>query len=94
MAQSILIVEDDPAQRRYLQTVVSSLGYRTLDASGGQEAIDMLTAMPAETIDLVILDLVMPDIDGFAVLDRAHPARPDLPVIVLTMQVGSTPSSK
>ena len=88
MAQSILIVEDDPAQRRYLQTVVSSLGYRTLEASGGQEAIDMLTAAPDETIDLVILDLVMPDIDGFAVLDRAHPARPDLPVIVLTMQGG------
>ena len=37
MAQSILIVEGDPAQRRYLQTIVSSLDYGTLEASCGQE---------------------------------------------------------
>lgn len=77
MAQSILIVEDNPAQRRYHKTVVSSLSYRILKVSGGQEAIDMLTA--AETIDSVILDLVLSDIDGFTILDRAHPVRPDLP---------------
>lgn len=88
MAQSILIVEDDPAQRRYLQTIVASLGYRTLEAGSGREAIDLLTATPAEPIDLVILDLVMPEVDGFAVLDRVHPTRPELPVIVLTMQGG------
>ena len=88
MAQSILIVEDDPAQRRYLKTVISALGFRTLEAAGGRDAIDLLTGAPTEPIDLVILDLVMPEVDGFAVLDRINPARPDLPVIVLTMQGG------
>ena len=39
----------------------------------------MLTVTAAETIDLLILDLVLPDIDGLAILDRALPARPDLP---------------
>ena len=67
---------------------MSSLGYRTIEAGGGQEAIDLLTATPAASVDLVILDLVMPEVDGFAILDRVHPVRPELPVIVLTMQGG------
>ena len=88
MAQTILIVEDDPAQLRYLKTVVETLGYRVLTAHGGNEALDILMGPEPEPIDLVVLDLVMPEIDGFEVLERVHPTRPTLPIIVLTMKGG------
>jgi DNA-binding NtrC family response regulator len=88
MASTILIVEDDPAQLRFLETVVSNLGYRVIPASGGQEGLDFLLGRDQAHIDLVLLDLVMPEIDGFEFLERVHPALPKLPVIVLTMKGG------
>jgi DNA-binding NtrC family response regulator len=88
MARTVLIVEDDPAQRRYLETVVQGLDFRVLSAGGGREAIDVLTGRKPEKVDLVVLDLVMPEIDGFAVLDAIRPKHPTLPVIVLTMKGG------
>ena len=88
MASTILIVEDDPAQLRFFEAVVSNLGYRVITAPGGPEGLEILLGRDQEQIDLVLLDLVMPEIDGFEVLDRVHPARPNLPIIVLTMKGG------
>jgi len=86
MPQSILIVDDDPTQRRLLDAVISRNGYRTLQASGGPEALDAIAR--GETVDLMLLDLVMPGLDGMAVMERLKSARPGLPVIVLTAQSG------
>ena len=88
MAQSILIVEDDPAQLRYIDTVVRSLGYATNAATDGEAAVDRLLDEGGEDFDLVLLDLVLPGIDGVQVLEKVKPARPQLPVIMLTMQGG------
>lgn len=88
MTQAILIVDDDPAQRRILEEVVNRNGYRAVPVDGGAAALGYLEGPSGNEISLVILDLVMPDVDGMEVLKRVHPAKPDLPVIVLTAHGG------
>ena len=85
MSKSVLIVDDDPIQRRLYSEIVGSMGYRPSTAEDGESAIDLLldgAAGPAA--DVVLLDLNMPGLDGMAVLERLTPAKPDLPIIVLT----------
>ena len=84
----ILIADDDPTQRRLLQAAIERMGFDTVQSEGGQETIDLLGGPDGQDIDVVMLDLVMPEVDGFAVLERIHPGRPDLPMIVLTAQGG------
>lgn len=86
MSHSILIVDDDPTQRRLLQGVLEKSGYATCQAQGGREAIDMLGKDPG--IQLMLLDLVMPEMDGMEVLADVRPMLPDLPVIILTSKGG------
>ncbi len=88
MVQNILIVDDDPTQRRLIESVVTRLGHKVLQAGGGQEAIDILNGPHGPDIALVLLDLLMPQVDGIAVLSDIKPKRPHLPVIVLTAKGG------
>lgn len=88
MAQLILIVDDDPTQRRLLQAVVEREGFKVAQAEGGEAALRYLQSEQGGDVALMLLDLVMPDLDGMAVLERVKPQRPDLPVIVLTAQSG------
>ncbi len=88
MVQTILIVQDDPAQNRYLQEIVGRQGYRTIAVDDGQEAVELLLQSRGEAVDLVLLDLVMPRVDGLEVLRQVHPERPDLPIVVLTIKGG------
>ena len=84
MAQTILIVDDDPAQRRLLESVVGAQGYKTLTANDGQQALDMLRSGKGPAIDLVLLDLVMPGVNGMSVLSEIRPENTALPILVLT----------
>ncbi|MFP6746776.1 MAG: sigma-54 dependent transcriptional regulator [Alphaproteobacteria bacterium] len=88
MAQTVLIVDDDPTQRRLLETVVSRHGYEIEIATGGKDAIAFMQSEKGKNVDLILLDLVMPDVDGFEVLQQVKSRRPDLPVVVLTAQSG------
>src|SRR5262245_16251500 len=88
MAQTILVVDDDPVQRRLLETAISRSGMSVVTAPGGQPALDMINGPRGDQISLVLLDLVMPDIGGLDVLARLRPNNPDLPVIVLTAKGG------
>jgi len=88
MAQQVLIVDDDPTQRRLLEGVVTKLGFRAVQATGGREALEILDAPTGAEISVVLLDLKMPDMDGLGVLGQLRPQRPTLPVIVLTAQGG------
>lgn len=88
MAQRILIVDDDPTQRRLIQAVVEREGYAVAQADGGEAALAFLQSEAGGDIALMLLDLIMPGVDGLKVMERIKPQRPDLPVIVLTAQSG------
>lgn len=88
MSRTILIVDDDPVQRRLLDAAVTRAGYAALAAEGGKAAMAHLDGGSAEAIALVILDLAMPDMDGLAVLSAMRERGVDVPVIVQTAQAG------
>lgn len=84
MFKTVLIVDDDPTQRRLLQAVVEKSGFSVLQAGDGDTAVSMITSDEGSKIDVVLLDLVMPGRDGMDVLNALAKQRPELPVIVLT----------
>jgi DNA-binding NtrC family response regulator len=84
MASTILIADDDPVQRRLLEAAVQRFGYEAETVEGGEEALARLTRAGAPPIDLLILDLVMPDLDGMGVLTRMRDSKIAIPVIVQT----------
>src|SRR5712672_1263998 len=88
MSERVLIVDDDPVQRRLLDNMVRKLGYEPLVAEGGDAAVALLTGAEGARIDAVVLDLVMPDLDGLGVLARMHEAGIGIPVIVQTAHGG------
>jgi len=88
MTQTILIVDDDPVQRRLLEAAISRIGLNTMSAPGGGPALDFLFSPKGEHISLVLLDLMMPDVDGIEVLTKLRTANRDVPVIVLTAKGG------
>ena len=86
MASRILIVEDDPAQRRILEELVKRFGFDSIAADGGIKGIEVLNGPKGGSIELVILDLMMPGMDGLEFLEKMQGIRGDLPVIVQTAQ--------
>ena len=84
MDHKVLIVDDDPQQRRYLSAILSSLGYGVATASGGIAAVEQLSAARQHGISLALLDLHMPDLDGIKVLEQVRAAGASLPIVVLT----------
>ena len=80
---TILVVDDDPIIIRLLSHALGKHGHRVVGALQSQEARRHLATMP---IDLVILDLAMPEVDGLTLLRqlRADPAHRTLPVVMLT----------
>ena len=84
MPKRVLVVDDDPAQRRILEETIKRFGYNVATAESGDKALDALKADAASDICLVLLDLVMPGTDGMAVLGsmRSLPKKP--PAIVQT----------
>ena len=85
--QAILIVDDLPANRTYLATLLRHHGYRLLEASDGDEA---LAIVRADRPDLVITDVLMPVMDGFEFLRqlRGDPAVSETPVVFYTAHYG------
>ncbi len=86
MNQYVLIVEDDPAQRRILEEMVKRLGFEAIIADGGFRALEVLDGPNAEKISVMLLDLVMPECDGMDVLSHMERKGLSLPVIVQTAQ--------
>ena len=88
MAKRVLIVDDDPAQRRILEETIKRLGYETKTAQGGEQALQILDGPDKGQIALVLLDLVMPGTDGMAVLERVG-QKPGMPPIIVQTAHGS-----
>src|SRR3984957_6630954 len=85
---AILIVDDDPVQCRLLEGMLQKLGYETLVRDNGDAALALLGAPEGVRIDCVVLDLVMPNLDGLGVLARMRQATIAVPVIVQTAHGG------
>lgn len=83
MAKNVLIVDDDATMVNLLSTILDLEGFKTQKALSGQEALDLIGE---ELPDMVLLDIMMPGIDGFEVLARLRnePRTEKLPVILLT----------
>jgi len=79
----IVHIEDEPDMIDLVTLILSQKGYQVLGADGGQEGLDVVRE---EKPDLILLDLMMPDIDGWDVYQqfRAHEETKDIPVIVVT----------
>jgi len=80
----VLVVDDTPEARRLIRRILQSQGdFEIFEATNGREAIEMANL---EQPDLIILDLMMPEVDGFAALDelRSKPLTASIPVIVAT----------
>src|SRR6478736_671718 len=88
MAASILIADDDAVQRRLVENMVQKCGYETIVVDSGDAAIAALTAPDAPAIDAMVLDLVMPGLDGMGVLAKIREAGLTVPVIVQTAHGG------
>src|SRR6185437_11749524 len=84
MAALILVVDDDPVQRRLLEAMIRRFGYQSETAESGEAALARLEAVDRPSINLVILDLVMPDLDGMGVLTRMRQRGLQTPAIVQT----------
>ena len=84
MTPTILIVDDDPVQRRLLEAMVRRFGYDAEVLDGGAAALTRLAATDAKAVDLLIVDLVMPDMGGMQVLGHLRERKIGVPAIVQT----------
>ena len=88
MPKVVLVVDDDPAQRRILEETIRRLGHETRSASGGEHALQILEGPERASIALILLDHVMPGINGMEVLRRVAP-KPGSPPIIMQTAHGS-----
>lgn len=77
----VLVVDDEPPIRRFLRTSLTSQGYVVLEAGDGSEALDILKR---NAVDVVVLDLGLPNLHGFEVIQRMRDGKSAVPIIVLS----------
>jgi putative two-component system response regulator len=85
--RTLLVVDDNPANRELLARRLERKGFRVVAAEDGQRALDILSALH---VDLVLLDVMMPEVDGFTVCRKIKedPRLKEIPVIFLTAKGG------
>ena len=83
MDEKILIVDDDPSIVRLVEHILQGKGYRVLIANTGSQALQMAKT---EELDLIILDLILPGMDGFEVCHqlRQEPSTTTLPILIMS----------
>jgi len=81
-AWSVLVVDDDLGVRRLAARMLRTAGYQVLEAESGAEALRLLETDPG--IHMVVTDIVMPEMDGLALADRALAQAPHLRVVLMT----------
>ncbi|MDH3740810.1 MAG: sigma-54 dependent transcriptional regulator [Hyphomicrobiales bacterium] len=86
MAPRILIVEDDPTQRRILEEMIKRFGCEPTAVESGAAGLEFLASPAGAATELILLDLIMPEMDGLEFIERLNAHRVALPVIVQTAQ--------
>jgi CheY-like chemotaxis protein len=81
---SILITDDDPAARETLREIVEPVGFRTLLAQSGEEAIDIVRA--GEDVHLALMDMNLPKLSGLETISIVHQIKGVLPTILITAE--------
>lgn len=83
MGQSVLVVDDEPMKRKLLRLILERAGYTVAEAADGAEA---LLSLDGNVPDLMTLDVMMPQMDGFAVCERVrqNPKTAELPIIIVS----------
>ena len=89
-SKKILIVDDDPSIRKFLEANLTARGYAVSLAEGGSQAFQILAG---EKADLILLDIMMPEMDGFAVCQAIHKTH-KTPIIMLSAWEGEGDSVK
>lgn len=84
--RTVLVVDDEPDVQLLCRVNLEFEGYRVLEAADGQQALDRLADEP---VDVVLLDVMLPKLDGWQVLERikSDPRTKDVPVVMLTAKV-------
>jgi two-component system KDP operon response regulator KdpE len=77
----VLVVDDEPAIRRFLRTGLTAQGFQVDEAADGKTALEELRRRP---VDLLILDLGLPDMDGFDIIERLRGSGSSVPILVLS----------
>ena len=78
----VLIVEDEPLVRNMVVRILFEQGYRVLEAANGEEALRVVNSHAGETIDLLLTDLVMPQMGGKELAQRLKSLRPNTKVLL------------
>src|SRR5215212_11828933 len=84
---TVLIVDDEPAIRRFLRTSLTAQGYRAVEAGNGATALDHLRQ---GSIDVLVLDLGLPDMNGLDIIERLRGQGSAVPIIVLSARSDET----
>jgi signal transduction histidine kinase/CheY-like chemotaxis protein len=81
--RTVVVIDDDPLDLELVEAVLAPVGWSVLRASGGEEGVELVRC---ERPSVVLLDLLMPDVNGFEVIERlrADPSVADVPIVVLT----------
>ena len=90
---TILVVDDDSVLRRLLATVLKLRGFDVLVAEDGVQALEVL-GQDQQGIDLVLADIIMPQMDGWSLLEEVQTLYPELPVILLTLIEEAKPTTE
>jgi len=85
-AGTVLVVDDEDIVREVVCTYLEREGYTTCQASAGRAAVDLIES---ESPDLIVLDVMLPEIDGFSILSQLR-KHSDIPVILLTARTEET----
>lgn len=77
--KKILLVEDEPVNRKLMEKFIESTGAELISTESGLESVELCTK--DDSIDLVLMDLTLPDIDGYTAMERIRKERPTLPMV-------------
>jgi len=84
VSKTILLVDDEPGIRKSLSTALKDEGYQVLRSDNGEKAIDLISGPDGEAVDLVLLDVWLPGLDGLKTLQELKKIQPELPVIMIS----------